>query len=140
MPRPASCKFVFVSRLIYWSSVKPPLEPPATIIYDNNLYSINYLYCTITSPRIELKQGAGFFFFQGKAIHSQSMSSEEPRGVTQTRSGPAVVVTVVVFFILSSTVQQSKNDIIWERGRGGQKKTKIKIPTTNANESKEADA
>lgn len=98
-PRPASRKFVLVSRLIYWSSVKPPLDSSATIIYDNNLYSINYLYCTITSPRIELQQRGGLFF-QGKAIHSQSVSAERPRGGTQTRSGPAIVVVVIIVVVV----------------------------------------
>lgn len=55
--------FVF----LLWFLAVTWINFPAIIISnDNNLYSINYLYCTIISLRIDLQQRGAFFFFKVK--------------------------------------------------------------------------
>lgn len=85
--------------------------PTIIISNDNNLYSINYLYCTIISPRIDLQQrGSLFVFFQSKAIHSQFLlfpqfnkaSAEHTQRLTDSEPG--------FFFLLSCT--EIKQDIL----------------------------
>lgn len=94
--------------------------PTIIISNDNNLYSINYLYCTIISPRIDLQQRGAFF--QSKAIHSQflflcprfSKASAEHTEVDRQQAS--------FFFLLLLSCTEIKQDILQEKKSNPNKK------------------
>lgn len=104
----------------YFLRSDPLLKIPTIIISrDNNLYSINYLYCTIISPAT--KGGASFlfpflFFFQSKAFNSQFLLRPQFSGVSAERT--EADRQQASFFLLRLSCTEIKQDI--------QQKTKLK--------------
>lgn len=109
--------FFFFLIFFLWSDSLLFKIPTIIISHDNNLYSINYLYCTIISPATKGGEPLFRLLFQSKAFDSQFLLRPQFSGASaEHKEADRQQDSFFFFFFLP--VQELKQDI--------QQKTKTK--------------